>query len=583
MGPRPRPHHPVPELVGRQPPEVADPEVPLPVHLPGQREQAGAGQQGLVEVEECGFHGSATTPAIPRRPSSQPPDAPRRSATRPATMDSAISSADRPRCRCPGGFAPGPAPPRRIPAPGGAATCGPTWRRLPMTPMKRAGERSSAGEDSATPGGVVIGVDRGGVPAEGQRRPGSGPRERPLDAPAASRSSRLSTRVGSNPRSRAHRSEVQGHGRGGEDAAGGGGARRAPGRPRSSPARARTCGCSGCRPGGRPARRPRRRRRTRRTPASRHREPPGPNRSFWPSRHGGLPSTRTAVARTRCSPPARRARAARPPASRPGRSLRVRCPPWPSASGAVDRSARQQVERVAGRRRIACRLSRAPFSLPGRLTMSVEPTRSHHLAGEHREGGGGPAHGSHRLGQPRRLALDHLRVASGVTSRRPEPGPAGRDHQGDPRSASDRRIGDQVASSGTTSLATTSKPAAPAQRPRARPEASSRTPWDTPSLTVTTAALGRAACRGARGPSRGGHPADTIPRPPRTQPERGALSWLAPGVNGARVRRILDGTIEGRAVIDEAQNERTRTDVRRPKGGRWSTRSAGSATTCGSR
>src|SRR5205085_11746810 len=143
-----RPDDAEPELVQREAPDVAEVEVPLPVHLPGQRQQAGPRKEGLVEIEERRFgHARAGV-----RSWSHPPDAPRLAATTPARIESAISSAVRAPMSSPSGVwirarSSSPNPIRRS-----SSTYGPTWRRLPITPTKATRERSSVASDRATPG-----------------------------------------------------------------------------------------------------------------------------------------------------------------------------------------------------------------------------------------------------------------------------------------------------------------------------------------------------------------------------------------------------------------------------------------------
>ena len=119
-------------------------------------------------------------------------------------MESAISSAVRAPMSIPTGVRIRPRSRSPKPSSFSRSMWGPTWRALPMTPMKPAGDRNSAATESATPG-ASWSVWTAIVSA-----PGSTPSRLAWTGPAArcsgvTRSARDSTSTGSNPRSRAHR------------------------------------------------------------------------------------------------------------------------------------------------------------------------------------------------------------------------------------------------------------------------------------------------------------------------------------------------------------------------------------------
>src|ERR1700730_2291699 len=135
--------------------------------------------------------------------------------------------------------------------------------------------------------------------------------------------------------------------------------------------------------------------------------------------------------------------------------------------------------------------SLAPFTLPGRLTISVLPRTPG--SGEERAASGVLAKPAERISSPRpgTSYSPTPRVASGVTSRGPRPVPPVVTTRSCSSEPSTRNAAMPLASSGTTPMRLTSKPAAASSSRPAGPLSSAIRPAAARSLTVSTTALKR--------------------------------------------------------------------------------------------
>jgi hypothetical protein len=138
---------------------------------------------------------------------------------------------------------------------------------------------------------------------------------------------------------------------------------------------------------------------------------------------------------------------------------------------------------------IAANDSRTPAGLPGRFTTSADPAAPTTARDSAAIGVCCSPAARITSASPGASRSITARVASGVTSRGPNPVPPVVTTR--PWSAASVRSAASICgcSSGTTVRVAISKPADRSIRSAASPEASSRVPAATPSLTVTTAAL----------------------------------------------------------------------------------------------
>ena len=222
----------------------------------------------------------------------------------------------------------------------------------------------------------------------------------------------------------------------------------------------------------------------------------------------------------------------------------------------------QGVRAARRARRRAAR--RSPSASPACCTRSPPPT----IAGDAPRQPPERADQAHRLGQPGRVALDDRAGALGRLVPRGEPGAAGRDDEpGEAAVIARSAAATASAPSSVTRCSTTSNPASVSCSTSARPLASSRVPWATPSLTVRTFARSGvvSALIGARtrqiGPSTrpissaiavaggvvlGGRA--TSPGPPRSRSAAARSRW-ARAVNGRMPWRV-DSTTASSQVVD---------------------------------
>ena len=180
--------------------------------------------------------------------------------------------------------------------------------------------------------------------------------------------------------------------------------------------------------------------------------------------------------------------------------------PWGVAPVAACRTPRSRSTACSTRLEHAPARRVTPPGLPGRLTIRVRCPGAGQPARERRPGKRGPGAHPDRLGDARRLPLEHRPGGLGGHVARGQPGAAGGDDQighvpVGPAGAGAATIG--PLSSGTSARAGTAKPRAAAQAAMASPEVSARSPREPASEIVRMATRSATAtsltdCPGSR-------------------------------------------------------------------------------------